>query len=98
VGGRPWARTPTADAMAGPMGDGGPVKCEGCGLHVERQEVLDWGQEHVAIEHRAGCERCVRCTPDVRAAFRRGFNAGLDAMAKAAHDVATRSNLRKRDD
>ncbi len=76
------------------------VKCSGCGFHVEQREVLDWDEgDHTTPEHRTSCGRCsTHCTPDVREAYRRGFNAGLDAMAESVVHTAKNSALRKRGD
>lgn len=72
------------------------IKCGGCGFNVEREQVVDWGEElHTEVDHRTRCDRCQRCTPDVREAYRRGFNAGLDAMASAVVHTAKHSALRK---
>jgi len=75
------------------------VLCTGCGFNIEREHVLDWGDENAVVESRTVCERCTRhCTPDVREAYRRGFNAGLDAMAEAVQHTAKESALRMRGD
>ena len=72
------------------------IKCDGCGFSVERKRVQEWGDQNANPAHWTTCTRCARCTPDVREAYRRGFNAGLDAMAAAVDGVAKHSNLRKR--
>lgn len=74
------------------------IKCVGCGFNVEREQVVEWGEgpANMVVEDRTLCDRCSRCTPDVREAYRRGFNAGLDAMADSAIHTAKYSNLRKR--
>ena len=43
------------------------------------------------------CEKCIKCktNPDISEAYRRGFNVGLDALAKTIKQVVEQSNLRK---
>jgi hypothetical protein len=74
----------------GPADPAPMVKCRGCGFNVEQRDVQDWGEFNI------GCERCARCTPDVREAYRRGFNAGLDALAESVVRAVKDSNPRKR--
>jgi hypothetical protein len=76
------------------INDGKMIHCNGCGFNVEpydtRQETGGWKQDFT-------CESCKLCEaePRLRECYRRGFNAGLDAMAKAVADVAQNSALRK---
>lgn len=69
------------------------VRCDGCGFHVEHYDVVTAAE---GTDER--CEECAKCraTPALRESYRRGFNAGLDAMADAVRNVAEKSNLRKR--
>jgi hypothetical protein len=68
------------------------VHCDGCGFNVEPRDVREreesWDQN---------CSRCRKCTecPELREAYRRGFNAGLDALKEAVVSVVEKSNLRK---
>lgn len=73
----------------------GMVRCDGCGFHVERRDAYGIMEADKSV-----CERCVKCDglPDMRESYRRGFNAGLDAMAAAVKGIAENSNLRKRKD
>ncbi len=70
----------------------GMVYCNGCGFHVERKQVVEW-TEYTGDQ----CDLCAKCEaqPLLRESYRRGFNAGLDAMVKAMVDTAAHSNLRK---
>lgn len=65
-------------------------RCDGCGFNVERKDAY-------GIIGSA-CGRCVRCdgVPDMRESYRRGFNAGLQAMAMAVRDAATDAVQEKR--
>jgi hypothetical protein len=76
------------------------VKCRGCGFNVEQAHVLEWGSESECP--RASLRCSAHCTQDVREAYRRGFNEGLDAMARTVEDSAGRaagySGLRRRMD
>jgi hypothetical protein len=68
------------------------VPCFGCGFHVEKQDV---------VEREECSDRCITCKlceaePRLKESYRRGFNAGLDALAKAVVDIARGSGLRKR--
>ena len=75
------------------------VKCHGCGFNVEQEDVRDWGTVLDANGHTVenACETCAKCeaVPDLREAYRRGFNAGLDALGAAFQDIITTNNLRK---
>lgn len=67
--------------------------CQGCGRWVplaERMEESEYTDEQ--------CETCKFCHNNVaeRKTYARGFNDGLDAMAKAAKDTAEKSALRKK--
>lgn len=69
------------------------VFCDGCGFHAEPEDVVTY-DEH--SDER--CLVCLKCqaTPALRESYRRGFNAGLDAMAEAVRHAASTSNLRRR--
>jgi hypothetical protein len=47
------------------------VHCNGCGFDESQCSV---------------CKKCER-VPDLREAYRRGFNAGVDAMSKSFQDL-----------
>lgn len=66
--------------------------CGGCGFHVELEDVRE------RDEHDDECLTCVLCEaePRMKESYRRGFNAGLDAMKDAVVQVAEKSNLRRR--
>lgn len=71
------------------------TKCDGCGFNVEREDVRKLADETIPRH----CSECVKCTknPELREAYRRGFNAGLDVLALAVTDILMqKSNLRKR--
>ena len=74
------------------------VLCRGCGFNVERQDVISWPDLHPTIGFLTLCTRCKRCTPDVREAHRRGFNAGLAAMAQAVRERTELGNLHRHRD
>lgn len=68
------------------------VKCNGCGFNVEQEDVVqmtEYSETH--------CDKCKTCqaNPLMQESYRRGFNAGLDAMAEAVKQIASQSNLRK---
>jgi len=71
------------------------VLCHGCGLNVERQDVISWPGPHPTLGFLTSCTRCTRCTPDVREAHRRGFNAGLAAMAQAVRERTEQGDLHR---
>lgn len=58
------------------------VLCRGCGFNVEQRDVLSWPGLHPVAAYLDSCVRCKRCTPDVREAYRRGFNSGVTDMAR----------------
>lgn len=70
------------------------VRCHGCGFNVEERDVLSWPGLHPIDGDAAGygrsCSRCKRCTPDVREAYRRGFNEGVTEMARAVGEVVSK--------
>lgn len=67
------------------------VHCNGCGFNVERDQVVE------LTEFVDRCEICKKCEaePLLRESYRRGFNAGLDAMSKIVDAALARSDLRK---
>ncbi len=74
---------------------GGMVLCMGCGFHVEPEDVVE------RVVHHGASDACVTCTscktePRLKESYRRGYNAGLDAMARAVTDIAQTSGLRRR--
>lgn len=66
------------------------IECAGCGSSVEAGDVVEMREYSTDT-----CERCRRCeaVPELREAYRRGFNAGLSAMARAARN--DEENLRR---
>jgi hypothetical protein len=79
------------------MIDRAMVRCNGCGFNVEREDVVESSREE-SMYAAVDCETCANChkEPKLKEAYRRGFNAGLDALAKAVEDIVQKSNLRKR--
>ena len=73
--------------------DASTVRCEGCGFDVEVERVVLYQEYTDEV-----CDRCVDCdeNPRLRESYRRGFNAGLDAMVEAMTRTARDSNLRRR--
>ena len=69
---------------------GAMIYCRGCGFNVEREDV----RSDISV---AECTRCHICatSPKIRESHRRGFNAGLEAMAKAMTHAAHHSGLRR---
>jgi hypothetical protein len=69
------------------------IKCNGCGFNVEQEDVVELTEYHDST-----CEMCVKCqvNPLLRECYRRGFNAGLDALSQAVQSIVIQSNLRKR--
>jgi hypothetical protein len=75
---------------------GAMVRCLSCGFHVEREDAN--GIDQVDPEVTGTCASCTKCqvTPDLRVAYSRGFNAGLDAMKAHMSEAAEASfKLRK---
>lgn len=72
------------------------VLCTACGFHVEYENVITRDQDAPAPDET--CLRCIECSkvPKLREAYRRGFNAGLDALKDAVVSTVEKSNLRKR--
>jgi len=68
------------------------IKCHGCGSHIRSDHAVkkdeSWDTD---------CIRCTKCSdnPELRAAYDRGFDDGLDAAAVALQGTVTKSNLRK---
>jgi len=80
------------DLRARGAAEGRMVHCDGCGFNVEREDVVAW------VEYSDRAETCKLCEaePRLKESYRRGFNAGLDAMADAVTSIAKNSGLRKR--
>ena len=68
------------------------ISCSGCGFHVEREDVVEWVEYS---ENAATCKLC-KAEPRLKESYRRGFNAGLDAMERAVIGIVRESGLRKR--
>lgn len=68
------------------------ISCSGCGFHVEREDVVEWVEYS---ENAATCKLC-KAEPRLKESYRRGFNAGLDAMERAVTSIVRTSGLRKR--
>ncbi len=66
--------------------------CGGCGFHIEPEDVVE------TAEYSDSCLTCKLCQkePRLKESYRRGYNAGLDAMSRAVKDIAENSGLRKR--
>ncbi len=96
-----WERDEAPVAMETTMQElqqprGSMVKCEGCGFHVERENVVEYPPT-LAAAPQATCLRCATCEayPLLRESYRRGYNAGLDAAADALTSAVTHTNLRR---
>jgi len=66
----------------------GMVRCNGCGFNVEEEQVRPVGSQvggTPCVPERQ-CSECIYCVaePKMRESYRRGFNAGMNAMADAA--------------
>lgn len=76
------------------------VRCDGCGSSVEREQVVNYGDHPYdgKPDNNYHCDSCTGCTenPKLREAYRRGFNAGVDAMAEAVVGVIEKKNELKR--
>ena len=68
------------------------VKCIGCGFNVETYEVYEYVEN--SSENCVICKNC-KNEPKLKESYRRGFNAGLEAMKKAVVQIVDQSNLRK---
>jgi len=68
------------------------IRCHGCGFNVEPEEVRETDEFHDR------CTTCRHCEqePKLKESYRRGFNAGLDALSQAVMEIVAHSNLRKR--
>ena len=68
------------------------VKCRGCGFNVERGHERSGGEHDVARD-KWYCDVCIKCEscPDMRESYRRGFNAGLDALRQRIRDSLDRA-------
>jgi hypothetical protein len=66
--------------------------CHGCGARIRPEQIL-------AKDERwdTNGTRCTSCVDkeDLRAAYARGFDDGLDAADEALHNAVTKSNLRQ---
>lgn len=81
---------------SGPLVDSKPmVLCTGCGFHSEREDVVEW-PDTLEAEPRT-CLTCPRCraTPEMKESYRRGFNAGLDALRGIVVRAVENQNVRK---
>ena len=70
--------------------------CHGCGSRIRPEQIL---AQIVARDESwdTNSARCASCgdREDMRAAYARGFDDGLDAASEALHDAVTKSSLRK---
>jgi hypothetical protein len=75
-----------------PVEDRRMVLCLGCGFHCEEEDVREYA------EYGDCCVTCKQCElePRLKESYRRGFNAGLDALTAAVTDIVKNSRLRKR--
>lgn len=73
----------------------GMIRCLGCGFNVEREEVRERDVHYNRQDD--DCIICRHCEqePKLRESYRRGFNAGLDALSQAVMQIVAHSNLRK---
>ena len=69
------------------------VRCTGCGFNVEQEDVREWTA--YSSDTAVTCKLC-ELEPRLKESYRRGFNAGLDALKAAVIDVVDSSGLRKR--
>jgi hypothetical protein len=71
------------------------AQCLGCGFYTEQEDVVRANDFHMPPYRE--CLECRRCkeTPTLRESYRRGFNAGLDALKEAVVSTVEKSNLRK---
>ena len=72
---------------------GAMVHCDGCGFNVEPCDAREC-DEYIPVGHCSTCAKCVT-EPLLRESYRRGFNAGLDALAEAVTGIVKNSNLRR---
>jgi hypothetical protein len=78
------------------------VRCLACGFNVEHYDVHDWGEVPGGVTvssvsyptECATCRLCEEC-PRMRESYRRGFNAGLDALAEAVTRIVRDTTLRR---
>jgi hypothetical protein len=70
----------------------GMVLCIGCGFHVEPEGVIE------REEYGDRATTCVLCKtePRLKESYRRGFNAGIDALERAVIGIVQTSSLRKK--
>jgi hypothetical protein len=63
------------------------VHCNGCGFNVERGSAI-FPITNRQLDERE-CDICKTCeaAPDLREAYRRGFNDGLNAFARTAAEI-----------
>lgn len=68
------------------------IKCNGCGFNVEPGNAVEMTEFSDTT-----CEKCTKCqaNPDLAECYRRGFNAGLEALATSVRNIVDHSNLRK---
>jgi hypothetical protein len=71
------------------------IHCTGCGFYAEREDVVEWPD---TLEARPRtCLTCLRCraNPEMKESYRRGFNAGLDALKEIIVNAVGNANVRK---
>jgi hypothetical protein len=68
------------------------VRCVGCGFNAEPKDVVE------REEYGDRAMTCVLCKaePRLKESYRRGFNAGLDALERAVVGIVKDSGLRKK--
>jgi len=71
------------------------IRCTGCGFHCEREDVAEWPDTLGA--NPLTCLTCPKCraTPEMKESYRRGFNAGLDALKEIVTRAVENTNVRK---
>ncbi len=79
-------------AVSTPKNPLGMYLCKGCGFHVEKEDVVE---ETEYSDDAVTCKLC-KAEPRLKESYRRGFNAGLDAMERAVVGIVRDLALRKR--
>jgi len=71
------------------------IRCTGCGFHAEREDVVEWS-DTLEADPRT-CLTCPKCLahPEMKESYRRGFNAGIDALKEIVTRAVENRNVRK---